>query len=69
MALQRLDDATVPRLGASGPNSVALPLAVLAVAFLGFAGLVLAFARLSHDLRWRVGRYRMVHSWCHGAED
>jgi len=49
MALQRLDDATVPRLGASGPNGVALPLAVLAVAFLGFAGLVLAFARLSRN--------------------
>lgn len=59
MALQRLDDATVPRLGASGPNGVALPLAVLAVAFLGFAGLVLAFARLSRDLRWS---YRMVCS-------
>ena len=54
MALQRLDDATVPRLGAAGPNGVALPLAVLAVAFLGFAGLVLAFARLSHDLRWKL---------------
>ena len=62
MALQRLDDATVPRLGASGPNGLAVPLAALAVAFLGFAGLVVAFARLSHDLRWRVGRDRMVQS-------
>lgn len=62
MALQRLDDATVPRLGASGPNGVALPLAVLAVAFLGFAGLVLAFARLSRDLRWKLWDYRMVCS-------